>query len=183
MHLSTQAIFYSILSESSFIQRFRSHEIHRLDAKLFLETLGKIARTAEAYHIADFADAIVSFFQKLCALLQFHELYHLVWRNIGKTANLIEERRAAHAHFLGKERHVEFRICHILFDNIRHLLQKRIINLSWSYLCYRLKRSMRELTPQQTAHLEKLSYARLKILHRERLFYVDIGSTVHTLRL
>ncbi len=73
MHLNTQAIFYSIRIVLS-ILRFRSHEIHRLDAKLLLETLGKIARTAEAYHIADFADAIVSFFQKLCALLQFHEL-------------------------------------------------------------------------------------------------------------
>ncbi len=65
MHLSTQAIFYSILSEQFFILRFRSYEIHRLDAKLLLEALGKIARTAETYHIADFADAVVSFFQKL----------------------------------------------------------------------------------------------------------------------
>lgn len=81
MHLSTQAIFYSIRIVSS-ILRFRSHEIHRLDAKLLLEALGKIARTAETYHIADFADAVVSFFQELCALLQFHELDHLVWRNI-----------------------------------------------------------------------------------------------------
>lgn len=98
MHLSTQAIFYSIRISFS-ILRFRSYEIHRLDAKLLLEALGKIARTAETYHITDFADAIVSFFQELCALLQFHELDHLVWRNIGKTANLIKERRAAYAHF------------------------------------------------------------------------------------
>lgn len=39
MHLSTQAIF--ILSESFSILRFRSYEIHRLDAKLLLEALGK----------------------------------------------------------------------------------------------------------------------------------------------
>ena len=102
MHLSTQAIFYSIRISFS-ILRFRSYEIHRLDAKLLLEALGKIARTAETYHIADFADAVVSFFQELCALLKFHELDHLVWRNIGKTANLIKERRATYAHLFGKE--------------------------------------------------------------------------------
>lgn len=72
MHLSTQAIFYLFYPNSFSILRFRSHEIHRLDAKLLLEALGKIARTAETYHIADFADAVVSFFQELCALLQFH---------------------------------------------------------------------------------------------------------------
>lgn len=105
MHLSTQAIFYSIRIVSS-ILRFCSHEIHRLDAKLLLEALGKIARTAETYHIADFADAVVSFFQELCALLQFHELDHLVWRNIGKTANLIKERRAAYAHLFANNQTV-----------------------------------------------------------------------------
>ena len=31
------------------------------------------------YH-AEFADAVMSFFQELCALLKFHELDHLVWR-------------------------------------------------------------------------------------------------------
>lgn len=40
MHLSTQAIFYSIRISFS-ILRFRSYEIHRLDAKLLLEALGK----------------------------------------------------------------------------------------------------------------------------------------------
>ena len=127
MHLSTQAIFYSIRHIFS-ILRFRSYEIHRLDAKLLLEALGKIARTAETYHIADFADAVVSFFQELCALLKFHELDHLVWRNIGKTANLIKERRAAYAHLLSKERHVEFRIRHILFDDLRDIRSRNALS-------------------------------------------------------
>ena len=46
----------------------------------------------------------------------------------GKTANLIKERRAAYAHLFGNERHVEFRIRHILFDDARHSFQERIIN-------------------------------------------------------
>ena len=58
MHKAPRAIFLYYPNIFS-ILRFRSYEIHRLDAKLLLEALGKIARTAETYHIADFADAVV----------------------------------------------------------------------------------------------------------------------------
>ncbi len=61
MHLNTQAILQC--SIELFFYPIPVYPIpaksHRLDAKLLLEALGKIARTAEAHHIADFADAIV----------------------------------------------------------------------------------------------------------------------------
>ncbi len=96
----------------------------RLDAELLLETLGEIRRTAEAYHIADLADAVSALCKHRGSLFESDGLNHFVGRYIAQRLNFGEKTGTADAEFMCQHIDRQLAVSQIIFDDAFHAEQQ-----------------------------------------------------------